>query len=81
MIERRSFLKGISALFAAPAIVRAESLMPIRGIIVPIWPGETITPWPTLSEIVETTLRNRSGQIADMLLSNNALFQRLSVAA
>lgn len=30
MIERRSFITGLIALVAAPAIVRAGSLMPIR---------------------------------------------------
>ena len=35
MIHRRSFLKG---LIAAPVVVKAASLMPIRGIIMPIEP-------------------------------------------
>lgn len=30
--SRRSFLVGLGALFAAPAIVRADSLMPVRNI-------------------------------------------------
>lgn len=33
MIERRAFLTGLGAMFAAPAIVRASSLMPIRGAV------------------------------------------------
>lgn len=33
--SRRRMLGGIGALFAAPAIVRASSLMPVRGIIMP----------------------------------------------
>lgn len=39
IIERRSFLKGISALFIAPAIVRASSLMPVHEMMpgVPDW--------------------------------------------
>jgi len=39
MIYRRSFLKGMSALFIAPAIIRAESLMPIKEYMpaVPAW--------------------------------------------
>ena len=32
MLERRSFLTGLAAMFAAPAIVRAASLMPVRGV-------------------------------------------------
>jgi hypothetical protein len=35
MIQRRAFLTGLSSLIAAPAIVRAESLMKVRGVIVP----------------------------------------------
>jgi hypothetical protein len=33
MIRRRSFLIGLGALVAAPAIVRAGALMPIRGMV------------------------------------------------
>jgi hypothetical protein len=35
IIKRRSFLTGLASALAAPAIVRASSLMPVRGIIVP----------------------------------------------
>jgi hypothetical protein len=35
--SRRSFLAGLtSALVAAPAIVQASSLMPVRGIVMPV---------------------------------------------
>lgn len=39
MILRRSFLKGVGALFIAPAIIRAENLMPIKEYMpaVPAW--------------------------------------------
>jgi Phage Tail Collar Domain len=39
MIARRSVLKGLGMLFVAPAIVRAESLMPIKEYMpaVPAW--------------------------------------------
>jgi len=39
MIYRRSFLKGMGALFIAPAIIRAENLMPIKEYMpaVPAW--------------------------------------------
>lgn len=33
MLNRRSFLSGI---LAAPAVVRAASLMPVRGIVMPV---------------------------------------------
>ena len=35
MLNRRSFLTG---LIAAPVVVKAASLMPIRGIIMPVEP-------------------------------------------
>lgn len=31
--SRRSFLTGLAATFAAPAIVSASSLMPVKGIV------------------------------------------------
>lgn len=33
MIARRSFLAGLASIFAAPAIVRISSLMPMRGML------------------------------------------------
>ncbi len=44
MIERRSFITGLISLVAAPAIVRAGSLMPVRVILeepmyIPVHPG------------------------------------------
>jgi hypothetical protein len=36
--SRRSFLIGAAALIAAPAVVRASSLMPVRGIVQPVMP-------------------------------------------
>lgn len=36
--SRRSFITGLSALIAAPAIVRVSSLMPVRGIVMPAMP-------------------------------------------
>jgi hypothetical protein len=36
-MHRRSFLLGLGAsLVAAPAVVRATSLMPVRGIVMPV---------------------------------------------
>lgn len=37
-MHRRSFLLGLSSLIAAPAVVQAASLMPVRGIIMPVGP-------------------------------------------
>jgi hypothetical protein len=33
--SRRGFLSGLGAVLAAPAVVRAANLMPVRGIIMP----------------------------------------------
>lgn len=38
MIHRRGFITGLISLVAAPAIVRAGSLMPVKMMIEPIWP-------------------------------------------
>lgn len=35
MIGRRGFLTGLGALIAAPAIVRASSLMPVKALVEP----------------------------------------------
>lgn len=42
MISRRSIISGLGALIAAPALVRASNLMPVRGIIMPM-PDLTVT--------------------------------------
>ena len=34
--SRRSFITGLAALVATPAIVRASSLMPVRGLIMDV---------------------------------------------
>jgi hypothetical protein len=37
-MDRRGLLLGLGAsLIAAPAIVRAASMMPVRGIVMPVW--------------------------------------------
>ena len=36
--RRRVFVGGVASVMCAPAIVRAESLMPIRALIVPMQP-------------------------------------------
>jgi hypothetical protein len=35
---QRNFVGGVASVICAPAIVRAESLMPIRALIVPMQP-------------------------------------------
>lgn len=53
-MDRRSFLKGAAALFAAPAIVKAEILMPVKQ---PIWTPDqmTMAHWGSLDPIVDIT--------------------------
>jgi hypothetical protein len=38
LTRRRIFVGGVAMVICAPAIVRAESLMPIRALIVPMQP-------------------------------------------
>src|SRR6266516_5529685 len=38
LTRRRIFIGGVASVICAPAIVRAESLMPIRALIVPMQP-------------------------------------------
>ncbi len=38
LISRRGFFGGLAAAFAAPAIVRVTSIMPVRGIALSIEP-------------------------------------------
>lgn len=35
LIQRRNFIVGLASMLAAPAIVRAENIMPVRNLIVP----------------------------------------------
>ena len=50
ILPRRRFIAGLAAAFAAPAIVRAESLMPIKAVRPEIlkvttlgWPDQRVT--------------------------------------
>jgi hypothetical protein len=45
MLERRNFLTGLISALAAPAIVRASSIMPIRTML---WTPPLWTPPPLL---------------------------------
>lgn len=44
-MNRRGFLSSVIALSVAPAIVRAQSLMPGRGLIVPTTLGQDSLIW------------------------------------
>jgi hypothetical protein len=53
MLSRRGIFSGLAALVAAPVVVRAASLMPVRGIIMPTGvPMMTEVP-PTLGQWLE----------------------------
>lgn len=62
MIGRRGFITGLVALVAAPAIVRAGSLMPVKIMIEPVYGVgpvmRAIDGWSetTLYEISETVI-------------------------
>ena len=45
-MNRRSLITGLVSFVAAPALVRAESLMPLRGVTMPVFPDE-----PTISRL------------------------------
>lgn len=89
-MNRRGFLGSILALGAAPAIVRAESLMRI------IAPSQELTffsaeltltideyaaayagPTPTLSEIITQTLISRSAMLARNIERSNTLLREM----
>jgi hypothetical protein len=42
LISRRSFFGGLASAIAAPAIVRATSIMPVRGLVLPLYPEVTM---------------------------------------
>lgn len=55
-MNRRNFLAGILAASAAPAIVRAASLMPVKvmdsGVLVPQWMGADYSTVPDITAVV-----------------------------
>jgi hypothetical protein len=50
VMPRRAFLKGLVGLIAAPAIVRASSLMPVKAWVEALAP-ESILPFAELTEL------------------------------
>ena len=69
MLNRRNILLG---LIAAPAVVRASSLMPVKSWL---WTPEP--PIMSFSDIVAMTLRNRAAALAKHVQENNALLRYL----
>ncbi len=79
-MNRRGFLGSILALGAAPAIVRASHIMPVRVLEEPLigvdWWAAGILHGPgcsCLSCIVTNTLRNRARTLAANVTRNNML--------
>lgn len=90
-MDRRGFLGSILALGAAPAIVRADSLMRIiptdatlilQNAMRAAWATggepEFILVHPTLTEIIATTLRNNSHKFAANIERQNNLLQAVN---
>lgn len=69
------------AIAAAPAIVRASSLMQLS--VPRVWTfaqDDFIIVHPTLYDIIQTTLKHRAKEIAANVVAENALLRRLSLA-
>lgn len=83
-MNRRGFLASCLALCAAPAIVRADSLMRVipreTGVISDVAYEWTQYAGPpvivTFSDIVSETLRLRSHEIAESIITRNALLRK-----
>lgn len=82
ILARRKFLMGLGALLAAPAIVSVANIMPVKAMPAELEVFDAVyvraEGYQSLSEIVQTTLRNRSGKLAGNMMKNNALLTRLS---
>jgi len=82
ILQRRKFLMGLGALMAAPAIVSVSNIMPVKMLPVELEQFDAVylraDDHQELSELVRTTLRNRSKHLAENMTKNNALLQRLS---
>lgn len=50
MLTRRGIIGGLGALLAAPAVVKTASLMPVRGIIMPVGAPPTLGQWLDMME-------------------------------
>ena len=74
MLNRRGFLAGVFSAFAAPAIVRIESIMPVKAmpVLFPI-----IGPYSGLYEELQAVTRKAfiPGVYAQLYLSNCLLTQ------
>lgn len=69
-MNRRSFLKG---LIAAPVVIKASSLMPVRGLIMATQPP----PEEILDELMRHNLRRLSQQVESTIMYGNSEFEPL----
>ena len=70
--SRRGFIAGLASLVvAAPAVVRAASLMPVRAIIVPTPKMQSLVGWGHLPS-------ERIREIAEMLSQTNEILDDLT---
>jgi len=82
-LSRRGLIRSIGALLAAPAIVRVANLMPVHTLPafeLPEIPGCVVAGQVFWDELMTATMRIRSRQLAENVLANNALLQRLQRA-
>ncbi len=85
MINRRGIIGGLISLFAAPAIVRAGSLMPVKAVSdLPPWPIDwgpvwsNIQVYPSFNEMVTEALRKHAREVVDNVSQQNAFWWRLA---
>lgn len=80
ILPRRKFLMGLGALMAAPAIVSVANIMPVKAMPAELEVFDAVylrvEPYQDLSELVKTTLRNRSKPLAENMVKNNALLSQ-----
>lgn len=97
MVSRRSLFGGLAALIAAPAIVRATSIMPVSAPKELGWTNhltfdgqpiffddpidDAVYTWTDFNQIVEVTLRAHQSQMVDAVSQHNALFSRFKSMA
>ncbi len=71
-MNRRGFLGALCGMLIAPYAKAVEIVQSI-----PLFKPK-VTTYPNLSEIVTTTLRNRTAMLADNFTKNNALLSQLT---
>jgi hypothetical protein len=82
MIGRRGFITGLISLVAAPAIVRAGSLMPVKAIVEPYGVGPMMHGMITLEEYARVMFADQRRFRAEwwkMVNEANALIDEIPV--